>query len=260
MKTRPDGRPLLVGHRGAAALAPENTLVAIGCAVEAGVDLVELDVLELIDGSLVLAHSDDLEEISHGRVRGRIAGRRLGELRTLAPDLATLDDALALLAERAPEVGAHLDLKSPGIERGVVAALRRHRAVDRAVVSSCDAQSLRVVADLEPNVAGALTYPCDRFGLGHRRSLAPARALALRALRMTLPGRIGDLLARAGAAVASLHWSVVTPAAVESAHRCGAAVLAWTVNDEATARRLVESGVDGVITDDPVALRDTLTP
>ena len=60
IQLRRDGRVLRIGHKGAAALEPENTLRSLGRAVDLGVDLVEFDVLDLADGSLVLAHSDDL--------------------------------------------------------------------------------------------------------------------------------------------------------------------------------------------------------
>jgi glycerophosphoryl diester phosphodiesterase len=250
----------VVGHRGAAAHAPENTLASLERAVQLGVDLVEFDVLSLADGTLVLAHSDDLAEVSHGRATGRVAGRGLQELRALAPELATLDDALAFLADRSPPVGAHVDLKSPGAEEDVLEALRRRALVSRAIVSSCEPGSLRWLAAAEPDLARALTYPCDRLRLGGRRAAAPFRRSALRALRATLPRRIEGLLRRAEATAISLHWSVVSPAAVERAQGAGAVVLVWTVNDEALLRRVLAAGVDAVITDDPPMVRATLTP
>src|ERR671934_23258 len=93
---RPRARIARVGHRGAAALAPENTLRSLELAVELGCDMLEFDVLSLSDGTLVLAHSTKLREVSHGAARGRIRGRTLGELRSVAPRLATLDEALAV--------------------------------------------------------------------------------------------------------------------------------------------------------------------
>ena len=65
---RGDGPPIRVGHRGAALLAPENTLRSFEAALAAGAEEIEFDVLDLQDGSLVLAHSDDLLEVSHSDI------------------------------------------------------------------------------------------------------------------------------------------------------------------------------------------------
>ena len=94
---RPPGQFARVGHRGASALAPENTLAALELAVELGCDMLEFDVLDLVDGTLVLAHSGDLREVSHGAARGRVRRRALADLRQVAPGLPTLDEARASL-------------------------------------------------------------------------------------------------------------------------------------------------------------------
>ena len=259
MDLRADGRVLRVGHKGAAALAPENTLRSLERAIELEVDLVEFDVLDLADGTIVLAHSDDLAEVSHGAAQGRVRTRTLEELRRVAPELPTLDDALSLLGGRAPETGIHVDLKWHGYEREVIQALRRHEAVARTVVSSFHPHSLREVGALEPSLARGLTYPYDRHGVSRWKLLAPVSDAALLGLRRALPLRIGRLLDRAGASIAMLYHGVVSRAAVERAHRDGAAVFAWTVDDEATLSRVVSAGVDGVITNDPRIFGATLT-
>ena len=98
----PPGGVLRIGHRGAATLAPENTLRSFRAAVEVGVDLIEFDVLDLQRGPLVLAHSDHLEEVSHGAARGRVRSLTLEQLREVAPELPTLDEALAFFVDEAP--------------------------------------------------------------------------------------------------------------------------------------------------------------
>ena len=108
---RPTGGVLRIGHRGAAALAPENTLRSFRAAVETGVDLIEFDVLDLRRGPLVLAHSDHLDEVSHGAASGRVRDLSLDALRVFAPELPTFDDALAFFVDEAPGVGLHIDLK-----------------------------------------------------------------------------------------------------------------------------------------------------
>lgn len=176
----------------------------------------------------------------------------------MAPALPTLDEVCAFLARQ--DVALQLDLKWVGYERAVVDSLRRHGLVDRALVSSFFAASLREVARAEPGLRLGLTYPFDRRGLSRRRVLAPAVLLALLALRRALPYRIGGLLGAAGATVAMLHQFVVTPAVIRACHDRGAAVWAWTVDDARAISRLANAGVDGVITNDPRLFAGTLTP
>ncbi len=224
---RAEGAPLLrVGHRGAGALAPENTLASLELAVELGCDLVEFDVLEL-DGRLVLAHS-------------------AGEV---PAETASLDEALAFLA--GSEAGAHVDLKTPGTETALAEALRRHGLVERAVVSTFRPESLRALHAAEPGLRLGLTYPDDRHGLSRRRALAPFVRLGLTAMRTGLAPRIGRMLAAANATAAMLHWRVVSRAVVERCHALDVPVLAWTVETGDQVRRMDELGVDGVIADDP---------
>src|SRR5205814_2251058 len=99
IELRRSGRPLLIGHRGAAALARENTLGAIEAAAGAGVDGVELDVLPGRDGGVVLAHGPELP-----------------------PDAPSLAEGLALVAELGLLV--QIDVKTRGVEEDVVAGLR----------------------------------------------------------------------------------------------------------------------------------------
>jgi glycerophosphoryl diester phosphodiesterase len=248
---RPPGGFARVGHRGASALAPENTLPALALAVELGCDMLEFDVLDLVDGTLVLAHSTRLKEVTHGAARGRVHRRGLDSLRMLAPDLPTLDEALAFCAAELPETGLQIDLKRRGIERAVVAALHRHGVLDRTWVSGFDAGSLRRIADLEPELPRAYTMPRDRLGISKRGPLAPVVRGGLAAVGASLPRRLPEILRRHGVQAATLHYSVCSPEAIARAHDVGVAVYAWTVDDPARAQRLVDWGADGIITNDP---------
>jgi glycerophosphoryl diester phosphodiesterase len=232
---RGDGPVLRVGHRGAAALAPENTLPALLAAVETGVDLVEFDVVRGRDGDLVLAHSAE----------------------HVPEDGPTLDDALEYLAGAG--IGAHVDLKQSGYEAEVVEALRRHAMVERSLVSSLDWASLRDVRVHEPRATIGLSYPEDRYGVGRRRALAPLVSGGLFAMRRLLPRLVLRWLAHTGASAAVLHHALVTPAVVRSCHSRGAAVWAWTVNDADVAAQLANWGADAIITDDPRILRGRST-
>lgn len=251
LRRRADGTPLRIGHRGAAALAPENTLRSFRAALGVGIDVIEFDLLDLRRGPLVLAHSNRLEEVSHGLASGSVQERSLGELRDLAPELPTLDEALAFFADEAPEVGLHIDLKLRSRFDELGAAVERFGVGDRTVVSAYDLASLRAVARHAPGVRIGFTYPEDRFEISRRQHLRPVVGLGLSAMRASLPLRLARLVRRAGATAVMLQHRLVTTEAVERAHAIGAPVLAWTVDDRADLSRVVAAGADGVITNDP---------
>jgi glycerophosphoryl diester phosphodiesterase len=227
---RPTGRFARVGHRGASALAPENTPEAFALAVELGCDMLEFDVLALTDGTIVVTHDS----------------RHLRD-----PGVVTLDEALAFCAERLPGIGLQVDLKRRGVERAVVEALRRHDVLERAWVSGFDADSLRRVAEIEPDLPRSFTMPRDRFKVSKRGPLAPVVRAALKSIGASLPRRIPAVLERARANALTLHYSVASREAIEQAHELGAPVYVWTVDDSATVERLVRWGADGIITNDP---------
>jgi glycerophosphoryl diester phosphodiesterase len=246
---RGDGPLIEVAHRGAAALAPENTLRAFEVALGYGVDAIEFDVLDLVGGPLVLAHSNDLAEVSHGAATGTVRDRSLAELRGVAPELPTLDEALEFLAGR--EVALHVDLKLTTRLDELVDALDRHGVAGRAVVSSFHLPSLQAVAARAPHLPIGFTYPEDRYGVSKRRALKPAIRLGTLALRRAIVARVPAMLVRAGATALMLQHAVVSAAAVERAHAAGAAVWAWTVDEPAELARLDAAGVDAAITNDP---------
>jgi glycerophosphoryl diester phosphodiesterase len=222
---------LRIGHRGAAALAPENTLASIEAAIKYEVDLVEID---------VIAHADALR-LAHSPAQVR-------------DDSATLDEALALVSRA--DTGVILDLKTRGIERSAAEALRERNLLDRAVVASSHPASLRAVKDLEPSLTTGLSYPFDRAGISERAAFQPLIRAGLSGLRRVLPARIGGMLARARADAAVLHYSLVSRKLVERCHGRDAAVLAWTIEDDAALESVLAAGVDGVIANDPRLLRD----
>lgn len=255
---RRDGRPLRIGHRGAAALAPENTLASFRAAVAAGVDLVEFDVLDLSGGELVVAHSEDLHEVSHGAARGTLTEMSLAEVRAFCPELPSLDEALAFFAEEARNTGVHVDLKSARAAPAVVAALGRFDLLERSLLSSFHARALRGLARLEPRVRLGVSFPRDVLGLDGRRGFGSVVGGGLRGLRWVTPRLVRILLARSRASTVVLHHALVSPAAVSSAHARGAPVVAWTVDDPRDLARVDAAGVDAVVTNDPSIFVSTL--
>jgi glycerophosphoryl diester phosphodiesterase len=233
MELRRNGRALVIGHRGAAALERENSLAAIEAAAVHGADGVEVDLMRASDGRVVLAHGPEI-----------------------APDAPPLADGLALAA--ALGLFVQLDVKVGGVAADAARAVADAGLGERAFVSSFSPVILAEFRAAAPALPRAFTYPEDRYGVSGRPFLRPFVGPALAALRAALPRRLAAWLRRTDASALTLNWSVVTPAAIEGAHSLGAAVLAWTVNDAGLAKSLVESGADAIITDDPrIALGGT---
>lgn len=222
---------LRIGHRGAAALAPENTLASIEAAIKYGVDLVEID---------VVAHSDALR-LAHSPAQ-------------VKDDSPTLDEALAFVARA--DAGVIVDLKSRGIEHAAVEALRECKLLDRAVVASFQPASLRAVKEVEPALTTGFSYPFDRAGISEHAAFQPLIRVGLAGLRRALPSRSAGMLARARADALLVHHALISRTLVERCHDRDAAVLAWTIEDDAALARVLAAGVDGVIANDPRLLRD----
>ncbi|HET8968636.1 MAG TPA: glycerophosphodiester phosphodiesterase [Gaiellaceae bacterium] len=225
---RREGRPLRIGHRGAATLAPANTLASLRAALEVGVDLIEFDVVTGSDDVLVVSHSP-------------------GEIQ---PDTPTLDEILAFFVEEAPAIGVHLDLKQFGRERDVVEALRRFALVERSFVSTVYMRTTRAIARLG-GVRAGITIPRAVFGISDDGRGAPIARSGLRALRRTTPVLVRPLLEISRASAVVMHHSIVTEASVRAAHARGAAVVTWTVDDREELTRVDRAGVDAIVSNDP---------
>jgi glycerophosphoryl diester phosphodiesterase len=234
---RRDGRPLRIAHRGASALAPENTLAAFQAALEVGVDLVEFDVIALETGELVVAHSP-------------------GEI---VPETPTLDEALRFFVDEAPEVGLHLDLKLTERERDVVEAVRRHGLSERTFVSSYYFGTARSIGALDGGIRIGFTVPRRIFRISEHGRSAPIARIVLRLLRWLTPSLVGPLFQATRATVLVLHHSLVTSGSVRAAHERGAAVVTWTVDDVSVLERVERAGVDAVVSNDPRIFMSTLS-
>jgi glycerophosphoryl diester phosphodiesterase len=224
------GRPLVIGHRGAAAVAPENTRAGLEAAVAARVDLVELD----ISPGLRLGHS--LEELPEAEI--------------------SLDDALDFLESHG--VGVQLDVKLPGYEEQVLDAIERHGLRAQTLVSTAFPVTSRRFAAIAPGLPVSIGYPRDRLGVSNLSWPRPVQRAGAAALRQAMPARVPVLLRWARANALSLHHTLCSRAAVATAHRLGAPVFAWTVNDPDAVRRVTAAGVDGIVSDDPESALATL--
>jgi glycerophosphoryl diester phosphodiesterase len=232
-------------------LAAENTLRSFELALENGADGFEVDLVALADGALVAGHSLELAELCHGAARGDAGALRLDELRRLDPELATIEQVLEFAAARRRSGLLLIDLKSAGRERALIEALRRHGLGERTLLCSLERSQLACLRELAPEIARSVSYPGDRRRLSERRTIAPFVPLALRGLRLLARLRIHSWLEQTGAVAVTLHHGIIDADLVRRCHGWGVAVFAWTVDDAPTRQRLVEAGVDGIITNDP---------
>lgn len=221
-----------VGHKGAHHIAPGNTLASFDAALEAGIDMIEFDVLpERGTGRLVLAH--DSEDAKR-------------------PDVITLEDGLAHL-RGAPYDGVELDvdLKTTGYEARVVEALREHGLLERTLISTMQSESLKTIRALEPGVRIGLSVPkLRRDLLASPWTRYPTYAIAGVARRL-LPARAARLI-RAGAIDALMcHWALVTPRLARAIEGAGGELYVWTVDEAPRIASLEALGVAGIITNDP---------
>ncbi len=224
-----------VGHKGADHIAPGNTAASFDAALAAGVDMIEFDVLpEDIDdrqGSrLLLSHDYDHDLTA----------------------ALTLEEGLAHLASSPfTSVELDVDLKLPGYEARVVDALRAHRLIDRALVSSTFMRSLVAVRELEPRLRLGWSVPrARRDYTASRLWMLPAYAMVAR-IRRRLPAAAVRHLAAGRCDAVMAHWRLVSPALVQAVAGAGGELYVWTVDDPARIRALEAMGVTGVITNDP---------
>ena len=187
---------------------------------------------------------------------GGCATLSLEALREVAPELPTLDEALAFFVDEAPDVGLHVDLKLRTRLDELGAALERHGLEARTVVSGVHVPSLRAVGARGAAACGSgSTYPEDRLSISRKPYLWPIVSLGLASMRASVALRLPRLARRAGATAVMLQHRLVTASSVERAHDAGLAGAGLDGRRAADLARVVAAGVDGVITNDPDDLR-----
>jgi glycerophosphoryl diester phosphodiesterase len=229
----------LVGHKGADAIAPGNTVESFRAAVEAGVDTIELDVLWLPDSHLpaqqraplVVAH--DWED---------------AERRTPLQLTEALD---AFLEPPLDGVEIDLDIKLPGREEELVEALRERDLVGRAMVSTMELYSLGRILELEPKLRRGWTYPKVTKDWTRRRWAKAPMAAALVAMRHRLPGLAAEKLPKFGVEAMWVYHPLISPQLARITRLAKVELIAWTVDDLARMRKLQAAGVDGLCSNDP---------
>ncbi len=229
----------LVGHKGADLIAPGNTLESFAAAVEAGVDTIELDVLWLRDSHLPLEQRAPLV-VAHDWADA--------ERRTPLKLTEALD---AFLAPPLDRVEIDLDVKLPGREEEIVAALRERDLLDRAMISTMEMYTLKRVLELEPGLRRGWTYPKVTKDWASKRWAKLPMAAALVGMRHHLPGLAAEKLPKFGVAAMWVYHPLISSRLARICKLAEVELIAWTVDDLARMRKLAAAGVDGICSNDP---------
>jgi glycerophosphoryl diester phosphodiesterase len=222
--------PLVFAHRGGSKIGPENTIAAFDRGLVAGADGLELDVHLSSDGVVVVHHDELLDRTTRGS--GPLSARTAAELAAL--DVPALRDVLA----RYPHKKIIIELKqsSSALARAVVDEIRRAKAVDHVCVGSFSVPALRAARAYAPDVATSAGRMEVRIALYRSWCyLSPGRA----------PYQAFQVPETSGST------RVVSPRFVKLAHKAGIVVQVWTVDEPEDIRRLLDWGVDGIISDRP---------
>jgi glycerophosphoryl diester phosphodiesterase len=230
--------PIAFAHRGGASDNPENTMPAFQHAIDLGYTYLETDVHATSDGVLVAFHDADLSrtcgrpgtinslpwrEVSAARVAGR-------------EPIPLFEDLIGSF----PEARVNIDCKANSALPSLIASLKRLDCLDRVCLGSFSDRRLRRLR--------------SEFGSRLCSSFGPAQTLSLRTgARVPFGGQVAQVPVQVG------RLRIVTPATVARAHRRGYQVHVWTIDDPDEMTRLLDLGVDGIMTDRPLVLKDVLT-
>lgn len=243
--------PRILAHRGLAVEAPENTLLAFLKALSIGVTHIETDVHASFDGVAVISHDPDLRRVAGRTVR--IDQLTAAELKRIdlghGQTFATLREAL----EAFPDTRFNIDLKSPDVVGPAVEAILEADAADRVLVTSFNDARRKAAVQLLPGVAtsaSAWTFALALVGAKLGLRFLVRRALkGIQAVQVP-PARYG--------------FRIITPRVVRMLHAVPVEVHAWTINDPAEMNRLLDLGVDGLVTDRSdlatIVLRENRSP
>lgn len=236
----------IVAHRGASGYCPENTMAAFEKAVELNVDSIELDIRLTKDGIPVICHDAKIKRTSNGE--GYIHELTLEELKQYdfgswygadfeGERIPTLEEVLIFLKEH--DVKLNIEIKNgpilqDNIEEEMLRLVSKYDFNDRVWVSSFDHQSLKKVTDLDENI---------RVGFIFHLNLV----------------KMFDYIDNSGIEPYSIHpnYFYITKEMIAEAHKRNYKVFAYTVDDIAVGEKYEEMGVDGMVTNKPLAYKQS---
>ena len=232
------GEIMVTAHRGASGYCPENTLSSFKKAIELKAGIIELDVHRSLDGEIVVIHDDKVDRTTNGK--GKVKELTLKELQSydagawFAPEfkgehIPTLREVIKLIKGK---ILLNIEIKAEGCEEGIVKIVKEEKIIDQIIVSSFHHQFLKKIKKINPQIktAALVTYSPD------------------------LKSIVEDIKADA----LNIRWEFLNESILKKAHQLGLEVNVWTVNDREAMKKMIELGVDGIITNYPDKLLELL--
>jgi glycerophosphoryl diester phosphodiesterase len=215
---------LKIGHRGARAYEPENTLRSFKKALELGVDAVEIDVRATRDGEIVVIHDAEVDRTTNGKgLVNQLTLKEIKQLRTEKDErIPTLEETLRFLDKK---VKVLIELKETGLEEKVLKAIGEKKLEDNVIIVSFIEDALRRVRELNDKVETGLIYARHKNPVKAASNLKAAYLVSL--------------------------YRFTHTADVQKAHQNGLKVIVWTVNRPEEVAEYVKKGVDGITSDKP---------
>jgi glycerophosphoryl diester phosphodiesterase len=215
---------LRIGHRGARAYAPENTLASFKKAIEIGVDAVELDVRKTKDNQIVVIHDADVKRTTNGE--GLVSELALKEIKSFSAEggekIPTLEEVLGFLDKK---VKVFVELKEMGIEEQVLSIVHAKKLEKNVVITSFLEDALKKVRELDKDIETGLIYAKHKNPIKAALELKANYLFAL--------------------------YRFTHTANVQKAHENGLKVIVWTINNPEEVEEYAKKGVDGIASDKP---------
>ncbi|MHA1146756.1 MAG: glycerophosphodiester phosphodiesterase [Promethearchaeota archaeon] len=224
---------LLIAHRGASRLAPENTLKAFQKAIDLKADYVEFDVHGTKDGEIVIMHDDDTSRTTGQK--GKIKEMTLEELKVLdcgeGEKIPTLQELIDIAKGK---IGLQLEIKAPGLAPKIADLLTKADLIESTIISSFDHNELLEVQKIKPKIKLSALV----LGIKKKKTIKEAVKNHYYAIHPL--------------------YKFVNRKFLESAHENNIKVNTWTVDSPSGIRKLVDMGIDGIITNDIITAKKIL--
>jgi glycerophosphoryl diester phosphodiesterase len=243
--------PLAFAHRGGTEAAPENTLAAFRAAYDLGYRYLETDAHLTADGAIVAFHDERLDRVTDGS--GAIADLPLARVRAAKVGGSEQIPLLSEILDAFPDAKVNIDAKSDAVVEPLAALLRERDAVSRVCIGSFAANRLlrmrsllgpQLCTSMSPAEVARLVIASRTTALAGSRSVPCAQVPLRRELSVPGGGRT--------------TVTIVGRRLVRTARRLGVQVHVWTVDDPVEMERLIDLGVDGIMTDRPSVLKDVM--